>query len=302
MAGGVLFLRGLLPHDCRWVAFGCMWLNSRISTVHPPAAVILGQFHQRTSQPCCAIHHSSVMSAGHNKWSKVKNIKGPKDAARSRIFTKYSLMIRVAVKEGGPNPNTNLQLANLVERCRSLNIPKASIETAIKGAEKTKGGSSGLYEARGPGGSSLLIEVQTNNKTRTHQVVKSLLYKHGATLCSGAMHCFEQKGVVLAPQEDISLERALELAIEAGAEDIQETQDEDEKPLLQFVCKASDLRQVRTALEALGLPTISASLEYVAHTPALLPLDQLEVAARLLDALNYDPDVIRVWDNIQEKT
>ncbi|XP_035256490.1 translational activator of cytochrome c oxidase 1 [Anguilla anguilla] len=299
MAGGVVFLRGLLPRYCRWVTFGNVLLHPQISSVHPPVAVILGQFSQRTLQPCCAIHHCSVMCAGHNKWSKVKNVKGPKDAARSRMFMKYSMMIRVAVREGGPNPNFNVQLANLIEQCRGKNMPKASIDAAIKGAEKSKAGSYSLYEARGPGGSSMLIEVLTDNNTRTHQALKYLLQKHGGMMCDGARHSFEQKGVVLAPREGVSMDRALELAIEAGAEDVQETEDEDEKPLLQFVCKVSDLREVRSALEALGLPTISASREYVSHSPALLPLAQLEDASRLLDVLSDNPDVIRVWDNIQ---
>ncbi|KAJ8364422.1 hypothetical protein SKAU_G00132530 [Synaphobranchus kaupii] len=306
MAGGVGFLRGLVPRYCRWVTFGSVLLHPRIGSAPPPAAVILAQFPEWTPQPCSAIHHCSVMYAGHNKWSKVKNVKGPKDAARSRMFMKYSMMIRVAVREGGPNPNFNVQLANLIEQCRSRNMPKASIDAAIKGAEKFKAGSYSLYEARGPGGSMLLIEVLTDNNTRTHQAVKYLLHKHGGTMCDGARHSFEQKGVVLAPRESVSMDRALELAIEAGAEDVRETEDEDEKPLLQvrhgslqFVCEVSDLRGVRSALEALGLPTISASLEYVSHNPALLPLAQLEDASHLLDVLSDNPDVIRVWDNIQ---
>ncbi|KAJ8245917.1 hypothetical protein GJAV_G00261680 [Gymnothorax javanicus] len=299
MAAGVVFFRGLLPRYSHSVTFGRVLLNPRMGSVHTPVAVVMGHTAQKTRLPGCSIHHSSVMCAGHNKWSKVKNIKGPKDAARSRMFMKYSMMIRVAVREGGPNPNLNVQLANLIEQCRSKNMPKASIESAISGAEKSKGGSYCLFEARGPGGSMLLIEVLTDNNTRTHQGLKYLLQKHGGMLCDGARHSFERKGVVLAPREGVSMDRALELAIEAGAEDVLEAEDEDEKPLLQFVCKVSETREVRRALEALGLPTISTSLEYLSHSPVLLPSEQLEGASRLLDVLNDNPDVIRVWDNIQ---
>ncbi|KAG9350049.1 hypothetical protein JZ751_026402, partial [Albula glossodonta] len=211
-----------------------------------------------------AIHHCPVMCAGHNKWSKVKHVKGPKDAARSVMFAKMAMMIRVAVREGGPNPEFNSQLANL---------------------EKAKYGTYSLYEARGPGGSLLLIEVLTDNNSRTHQTVKYLLQKHGGMMCDGALHSFEKKGVVVVPGEGLSMDRALELAVEAGAED--------------FVCDVSELRGVRSALEGLNVPTLSASLEFVSQNPALLTLAQLEAASQLLGVLNDCPDVMRVWDNIQ---
>lgn len=162
---------------------------------------------------------------------------------------------------------------------------------------------------------------------------------HSGMLCDGARHSFERKGVVVVAREGVSTERALELAIEAGAEDVQETQDEEERPLLQverdskrgicctcdaelamqaecrcswllsltsppshlpqFICEASQLQDVRSALEALGLITQSAALEYVACNHTLLLQQHLEAASRLLDSLNDNPDVVRVWDNIQ---
>ncbi|KPP65913.1 hypothetical protein Z043_115635 [Scleropages formosus] len=253
-----------------------------------------------------AVHRDPPLCAGHNKWSKVKNVKGPRDAVRSQVFMKLVMMIRVAVREGGSNPEFNAQLASLVEQCRSKSMPKATIEAAIKGGgyislcrctrfqEKQKGGTSNTYEARGPGGSMLLIEVLTDNNTRTHQQLKHLIQKHGGTMGDGARHCFVRKGVV-----GVSAERALELAIEAGAEDVRDAEDEDEKPLLQFICEPSSLRGVRSALESLGLATQSAALEFVSCNHAVLPLEQLEAASQLLDSLNEHPDVVRVWDNIQ---
>ncbi|KAI1896393.1 hypothetical protein AGOR_G00094320 [Albula goreensis] len=299
MAGGAVVLWGLLPRCCPRVTFCSMFRGPQKCLFQPPVPVLLGQFPQWTLQPGHAIHHCPVMCAGHNKWSKVKHVKGPKDAARSVMFAKMAMMIRVAVREGGPNPEFNSQLANLVEQCRSKNMPKASIEAAIKGAEKAKSGTYSLYEARGPGGSLLLIEVLTDNNSRTHQTVKYLLQKHGGMMCDGALHSFEKKGVVVAPGEGLSMDRALELAVEAGAEDVRETEDEDEKPLLQFVCDVSELRGVRSALEGLNVPTLSASLEFVSQNPALLTLAQLETASQLLGVLNDCPDVMRVWDNIQ---
>ncbi|XP_007572872.1 PREDICTED: translational activator of cytochrome c oxidase 1 [Poecilia mexicana] len=256
------------------------------------------------SPPCwtCPVRTlwlNTAFCAGHNKWSKVKHIKGPKDEARGKMISKFGMMIRIAVKEGGSNPELNINLANLVEQCRSKNIPKASIDAAIKNAEKAKPASQHMFEARGPGGCALLIETLTDNNTRTHQEIKRLLTKKRGTLSDGARHNFIQMGVVTAPAEDVSAEKALEMAIEAGAEDVQETEDEEEKLQLKFVCAVSDLNKVRGSLEGLGLHITSAGLEFVTRNHSCLDQEQMEAASSLIEALTDLPDVVRVWDNIQ---
>uniref|UniRef100_A0A3P8T0Q1 Translational activator of cytochrome c oxidase 1 n=1 Tax=Amphiprion percula TaxID=161767 RepID=A0A3P8T0Q1_AMPPE len=242
---------------------------------------------------------SAASCAGHNKWSKVKNIKGPKDEARGRMFMKFGMMIRIAVKEGGSNPDLNLNLAQILEQCRSKNMPKASVDAAIKSAEKSKPATQHMFEARGPGGCLLLIEVLTDNSSRTHQEVKRLLTKNGGMLSDGARHSFNRRGVVLVPGHNVSTERALELAIEAGAEDVLETEDEDEKPLLQFICDMTELNKVRVSLEKLGMQISSAGSEFVPHNHSSLDQEQLDAASTLIEALTDYPDVVRVWDNIQ---
>ncbi|XP_036429122.1 translational activator of cytochrome c oxidase 1 isoform X1 [Colossoma macropomum] len=274
----------------------------------------------RRLPPFRALHACPPLCAGHNKWSKVKDIKIPKDAARARLIAKYTMLIRVAVKgeprlsregelhpfsqisaqrKGGSNPEFNITLAQLIEQCRNKNLPKSTIEAAIKGAEKSKAAAQCLYEARGPGGCWLLIEVLTDNNTRSHNEIKHILTKNGGVLCDGARHNFDRKGVVVADRDGISTERALELAIESGAEDVQETEDEEAKPILQFICDMSSMKVVRTALEALGVHTLSTGMEYISNSPTPLPQPQLEANAVLLEALNDYPDVVRVWDNIQ---
>ncbi|XP_027885613.1 translational activator of cytochrome c oxidase 1 [Xiphophorus couchianus] len=249
--------------------------------------------------PVRTLRLSTAFCAGHNKWSKVKHIKGPKDEARGKIIAKFGMMIRIAVKEGGSNPELNINLANLVEQCRSKNIPKASIDAAIKNAEKAKPASQHTFEARGPGGCALLIETLTDNNTRTHQEIKRLLTKNGGTLSDGARHNFIRMGVVMAPAENVSAEKALEMAIEAGAEDVQETEEEEEKLQLKFVCAVSDLNKVRGSLEGLGLHITSAGLEFVTRNHSCLDQEQMEAASSLIEALTDLPDVVRVWDNIQ---
>lgn len=247
----------------------------------------------RTLQLC------SALCAGHNKWSKVKHIKGPKDEARGKMFMKFGMLIRIAVKEGGSNPDLNVNLANLLEQCRSKNMPKASIDAAIKSAEKAKPASQHMFEARGPGGCLLLIEALTDNTSRTHQEIRRLLTRNGGMISDGARHNFDRRGVVVVPAQNVSGERALEMAIEAGAEDVQEAEDEEEKLQLKFICAVSDLNKVRGSLEGLGLQIASAGLEFVPRNHSSLDQEQIEGASTLIEALTDCPDVVRVWDNIQ---
>lgn len=249
--------------------------------------------------PVRAVQLCSALCAGHNKWSKVKNIKGPKDAARSRLFAKLGMMIRIAVKEGGPNPEMNINLAHILEQCRNKNMPKASIETAVKSVEKGKPASQHMFQARGPGGCLLLIEVLTDNVTRTHQAIKHLLNKRGWIMSDGAHHSFNRKGVVVVLGHNISMERALELAIEAGAEDVKETEDEEEQCLLKFICEITDLKKVQASLQELGMQTTSVGLEFVPCTLLSLDQGQLESASKLIEDLSDFSDVVHVWDNIK---
>ncbi|XP_012888707.1 PREDICTED: translational activator of cytochrome c oxidase 1 [Dipodomys ordii] len=252
--------------------------------------------------PSRTLHVSMAVLAGHNKWSKVRHIKGPKDMERSRIFSKLCLSIRLAVKDGGPNPELNSHLANVLEVCRSKQMPKSTIEAALK-MEKTKGIYL-LYGCRGPGGSSLLIEALSNSSSRCQSDIRHILNKNGGMMAEGARHFFDRKGVVMVGVEDkekkvVNLERALELAIEAGAEDVKEAEDEEENNLFQFICDTSSLHQVRKKLDSFGLCSVSCSLEFIAHSKVQLADPDLEQAARLIQALGKHEDVIQVYDNIE---
>ncbi|XP_025746080.1 translational activator of cytochrome c oxidase 1 isoform X3 [Callorhinus ursinus] len=191
------------------------------------------------------LHLTAAVPAGHNKWSKVRHIKGPKDAERSRIFSKLCLSIRLAVKEGGPNPEHNSSLANVLEVCRSKHMPKSTIEASLKM------------------GGVIVVGVEDREK------------------------------------KAVNLERALELAIEAGAEDVKETEDEEEKNIFKFICDASSLHQVRKKLDSLGLYSVSCSLEFIPNAKVQLADPDLEQAALLIQALGSHEDVIQVYDNIE---
>ncbi|XP_006199361.1 translational activator of cytochrome c oxidase 1 [Vicugna pacos] len=248
------------------------------------------------------LHLTAAVPAGHNKWSKVRHIKGPKDTERSRIFSKLSLSIRLAIKEGGPNPELNSSLASILEVCRSKHMPKSTIEGALK-MEKTKDIYL-LYEGRGPGGSSLLIEALSNSGSKCQSDIRRILNKNGGMMAEGARHSFDKKGVIVVGVEDrekkaVNLERALELAIEAGAEDVKETEDEEENNIFKFICDASLLHQVRKKLDSLGLCSVSCALEFIPNTKVRLADPDLEQAAQLIQALGNHDDVIHVYDNIE---
>ncbi|XP_053121776.1 translational activator of cytochrome c oxidase 1 isoform X2 [Hemicordylus capensis] len=252
--------------------------------------------------PIRTFHASCTVFAGHNKWSKVKNVKGPKDTARSQLFQKFTMMIRVAVREGGPNPELNTNLANIIEQCRSKSMPKSSIEAAITGGEKIKS-SYLLYEALGPGRSALLIEILTDNAKRSSQQIRYIMNRNGGLIAEGARHSFAKKGVITVSSEDqsgnlVTLDRALELAIEAGAEDVQEEEDEDEKIILKFICALPTLQQVRKTLDSLGFCSLSAGFEFIPTITAQLSDEEMDQASKLLEALQDCPDVVRVYDNI----
>ncbi|XP_061765481.1 translational activator of cytochrome c oxidase 1 isoform X2 [Nerophis ophidion] len=264
-----------------------------------PTCILAARCEPDLLQVWRALHLSPALCAGHNKWSKVKHIKGPKDAERSRLIMKFGMMIKVAVKEGGANPDMNVNLANIIEQCKNKNIPKVSIETAIKNAEKGKSATPHIFEARGPGGFFLIIEVLSDQVTRSHQDIRRILIKNGGMLSQGASSNFSKRGVVVIPSQNITLEQALELAIEAGAEDVEETTDEDNTPILQFICDTADLWKVRTSLQKLGMQVTSMVSEFVPRTLLSLDEEQLEAASTLIEALSDVPDVVRIWDNIQ---
>ncbi|KAM3922619.1 translational activator of cytochrome c oxidase 1 [Leptodactylus fuscus] len=283
----------------------CFSFRSRLWRSLPGCQETLDRLHCPGIGPQVAsLHASAVASAGHNKWSKVKHIKGPKDAARARLFAKLTMMIKVAVKEAGPNPDFNPFLYQLVEQARQRNMPKSSIEAAIKGEEKSKPTSYALYQARGPGGCSLIIELLTDNTNRSFAELRLLLNKNGGTH-TDVLHCFDKKGVVTIQTQDrngkpVQMEQALDWAIQAGAEDVQEVQDEEEEnDIYKYICDLSSLRDVRSQLISFGLVPISSGPEYLPNITVQLSDTDKERVFKLLELIKDQPDVMRVYDNIE---
>nr|XP_054767349.1 translational activator of cytochrome c oxidase 1-like [Lytechinus pictus] len=250
-----------------------------------------------------------ALYAGHNKWSKVKHIKGPKDLEKSRLFTRIGIQLKVAVKEGGPNPETNTSLAALIALAKSKSMPKTTIDSMIKKASTSKqGDSQQIFEVRGPANSSLLVTVLTDNAKRTRVELAQLASKNGGVFGEQgtAMFAFEKKGVVRVPcepddQPSMSLDEAEEVAIDGGAEEVADGTDDDGQNVFMFICDPSDLRSVRDGLAGRSLPIQSSGLEYVPQTTIALEDSDLEAVAALINAFESHEQVIKVFDNVVSK-
>lgn len=235
--------------------------------------------------------------SGHNKWANIKHRKGAQDAKRSKVFTKIIRELMVAAREGGSDPTTNTSLRTAIEKARGANMPKDTMEKAIKkGAGEIEGQSfsEALYEGYAPGGVALLIRCLTDNKNRTAQEIRHTLSKYGGTMAeSGAVSwMFERKGVITVEKEQVSdLEEFQLLAIEAGAEDIKEAADP-----IEIITTPDSVSDVKGALEENGY-SLSYELSYIPSNSLQVSGSDAARLLKLLDILEDNDDVQEVYDN-----
>jgi len=236
--------------------------------------------------------------SGHSKWANIKHKKGAADAKRGKIFTKLIKEITVAARMGGGDANANPRLRSAVLAAKSENMPKDNIDRAIKkGTGELEGESYEeiTYEGYGPGGVAILVECMTDNRNRTAGDVRHSFSKSGGNL--GESGCvswmFERKGSMLVEKKVIDEEKLLEIALEAGAEDVVE---EDE--FFQVLTAPDDFGVVREALEGKGISFIEASL-------TMIPKNVVDVTdektakslMKLIDTLEDNDDVQNVHAN-----
>jgi YebC/PmpR family DNA-binding regulatory protein len=236
--------------------------------------------------------------AGHSKWSKVKRFKGALDAKRGKIFSRFSKEIMVAARTGGGDLNVNPRLRTAVAAARAQNMPNDTIERAIKkGTGEIAGGvlDELIYEGYGPGGAAIIVEAATDNKNRTAADIRSIFSKnHGHLAASGAVsYLFRRKGLITISRDAMGEERLMEIALDAGAEDL--AADED----LYVVTTPQDrLYQVGEAVRNAGIHAESQKLTFLPGTT--VNIDQEGLASqvlRLCDALEENDDVQNVYSN-----
>ncbi|HUK94178.1 MAG TPA: YebC/PmpR family DNA-binding transcriptional regulator [Gaiellaceae bacterium] len=237
--------------------------------------------------------------SGHSKWSSIKHKKGAADAKRGQLFSKLSRALIVAAREGGPDPASNLALANAIEKARSYSMPKENIERAIargSGADAdAESFEQVVYEGYGPNGVAVLVEALTDNRNRTAADVRAAFAKHEGNLGgSGAVAwLFERRGVIFVEAEGVDEDELTLAAADGGAEDV-----ERDGSSFRVTAAPEDLSMVREAIEEAGIATESSELTMVPKTTISLDDETAaKMTLRLIDALEENDDVQEVYAN-----
>jgi len=237
--------------------------------------------------------------SGHSHWAGIKHKKGLQDAKRGKEFSKLGKAITIAARNGGGDPDGNLKLRYAIDKARAGNMPKDTIERAIlKGTGQLEGQSLEelVYEGYGPGGVAVICEILTDNKNRTASELRKIFDVHGGNLAgSGAVAwMFQPKGVITIKMQDISEDALMELALEAGAEDVR-----PQGEVYAVTCSPADFTQVRNAITAKGLQPESADLTKIPQTIVKLEDSAARKTLRLLDDLEEHDDIQNVYANFE---
>ena len=235
--------------------------------------------------------------SGHNKWSTIKHKKGALDAKRGKIFSRLIKEISIAARMGGGDAEGNPRLRTAVNAARAANMPKDNIERAIKRGTGEIAGVSYeevTYEGYGPGGVAVLLEALTDNKNRTVADIRHIFEKHSGNL--GESGCvawiFEKRGVIELAGDDLTEDEVMELALEAGAQDVKAEGDSFE-----ITTDPVDFEAVRTAVETKGWKIELAEITMVPQNTVKLEGKKAEQMLKMMDALDDHDDLQRVVAN-----
>jgi YebC/PmpR family DNA-binding regulatory protein len=241
--------------------------------------------------------------SGHSKFANIKHKKEKNDAAKGKIFTMIGREIAVAVKEGGPDPNNNFKLAQVITKAKANNVPNDTIERGIK---KAAGEGSAVnyetttYEGYGPSGTAIIVRCLTDNKNRTAANVRNCFTKgQGSIGTQGCVsYMFDEKGQIIIDREECSMEAddLMMLALDAGAEDFSEEEDSFE-----IITDPADFEPVRKAIEDAKIAMASAEVTMIPQNYVTLT-EEADIVniGRILDFLDEDDDVQEVFHNWEE--
>ena len=235
--------------------------------------------------------------SGHSKWATIRRKKGALDKKRGKLFTKLIKELTIAAREGGGDPGGNPRLRLAIDNAKAANMPADNIERAIKKATGELEGttiSELTYEGYGPGGIALLVEVATDNKNRAVAEVRHIFSRHGGNLSeSGSVAwMFEKKGVITLPKQGKSEDEILEIALNAGAEDMH-TADE----FYEIQTDSGSFETVRKALLERKLTIDNASLQWIAKNMINIAGENAEKMMKLIEGLEDCDDVQNVFSN-----
>ena len=236
--------------------------------------------------------------AGHSHWNNIQRTKGVADAKRGKVFSKLSRYIMIAAKAGGGDPDSNLKLRYAIDKARSVSMPKENIERAVK---KGTGELEGITfdeitdEGYGAGGSAILIDITTDNRARTSGEIKRIFEKGGGKIgMPGTVAwLFERKGIILIDANKTTEEQLMEVALEAGADDIQRDGD-----TFEVTCDPSNFTAVQEALSKAKIEASSTELTQIAKTPLDADVETQQKVLKLMEMLDDYDDVQNVYTNL----
>ena len=239
--------------------------------------------------------------SGHSKWHNIQAKKGKTDAARGKIFTKIGREIAMVVREGGPNPESNGKLRDVIAKAKANNMPNDNIQRSIK---KASGEGSGLeyvelsYEGYAPGGVAVMVKTVTDNRNRTASEVRHLFDKNGGSLgtTGSVSYMFDNKGLIVVEREPgMDEDEMMMVALDAGAEDMKVLDD-----AFEVYTEPNDFSAVRETLEKAGYAFLSADTQMIPQNTVALPDEEtLQKVQKLLEMLDDNDDVTEVYHNAE---
>ncbi|MBU1168222.1 MAG: YebC/PmpR family DNA-binding transcriptional regulator [Proteobacteria bacterium] len=235
--------------------------------------------------------------SGHSKWANIKHKKGKEDAKRGKVFTKLIKEITVAARMGGGDPNANPRLRTAIAAAKSENMPKDNLDRAIKkGTGELEGVNYDeiVYEGYGPGGAAVIVESLTDNKNRSIADIRHIFNKWGGNI--GSTGCvawmFDKKGLIVVGKDDVDEDVLMEMAIEAGAEDVK-----DEDDSFEVLTAPEDFEAVKEAIDAAKIIYSLAEVTMIPQNMTRLEGGEAEKMIKMMDALDECDDVQTVHTN-----
>ncbi|MEQ8318477.1 MAG: YebC/PmpR family DNA-binding transcriptional regulator [Phycisphaerales bacterium] len=244
--------------------------------------------------------------AGHSKWANIRHRKERQDKKKGKIWSKCSKAIMAAARAGGGDPDTNLALRYAIDEARYANMPKDTIQRAVdkgSGAADGAGFEEIVYEGYGPGGVAIIVDTLTDNRTRTVNDLRYVFSKGGGTMgnAGSVAFMFETKGRIYIEASKTNEEQLMDVALEAGAEDIEAPEaDGDEEGYWVITTERTDYHAVRQALEQADIEVSEGGIDKIPNVIAKPTEEEAQKLMNLIDAIEDNDDVQKVYHNLDE--
>jgi YebC/PmpR family DNA-binding regulatory protein len=241
--------------------------------------------------------------SGHSKWATIKHKKGAADAKRGRVFTRLIKELTVAARAGGGDADMNPRLRTIIAEAKAQNMPSENIKRAIRrgtGEEPGVSYEEAQYEAYGPGGAAVIMDVLTDNKNRTVGELRHMLTKHGGNLAetNAVAWMFNKRGYIVIPKEKADEDSLMATVLDAGGDDLR-----DDGESWEVLSAPEAFQEVLEAVKKLGIEPAAAEVSMIPQNYLKLEGKQAQQMVRLMDALDEHDDIRHVWSNfdIEEK-